>query len=153
MHDESASAVNAASAVAAIMSKRIVTVELDDSLKVVREILESTKLHHVLAVEDGHLYGVVSDRDLLRALSPYIGSTVETSRDLATLDKRVHQIMTRHPITVLEDASIESAARLMLESRISCIPVVDHDSKPIGIVTWRDILRHLVVNPSKPADV
>jgi hypothetical protein len=38
--------------------------------------------------EHKNLSGVVSDRDLLRALSPYVGSAAETERDLATLNKR-----------------------------------------------------------------
>lgn len=134
-----------------IMSKRLVTVELDDSLEVVRDILDATRFHHVLAVEDGRLYGVVSDRDLLRALSPYIGSTVETQRDVATLNKRVHQIMTRKPITLRESDAIGTAARFMLDARISCLPVVDADMKPIGIVTWRDILGFVVHDEGGPA--
>jgi len=51
-------------------------------------------------VEEGRLHGVVSDRDLLRAISPFIGSVVETNRDLGTLNKRVHQIATRKPVTL-----------------------------------------------------
>ena len=133
-----------------IMSRRLVTVELDDSLEVIRDILDATRFHHVLAVEDGRLYGVVSDRDLLRALSPYIGSTVETPRDVATLNKRVHQIMTRKPITLREGDSIASAARHMLDARISCLPVVDADMKPVGIVTWRDVLRFVVSEDGGP---
>ena len=64
-----------------IMSKRVVTVELDDRLHVVKTIFDTTRFHHLLVIDDdGSLYGVVSDRDLLRALSPFIGSTVETAR-------------------------------------------------------------------------
>lgn len=127
--------------VESIMSRRVVTVELDDTLEVVKNILESTKFHHVIAVEEGRLYGVVSDRDLLRALSPYIGSNVETPRDVATLNKRVHQIMTRKPISLPKTGGIDAAIRLLLDHHISCLPVVDDDLKPIGIVTWRDILK------------
>lgn len=127
--------------VESIMSRRVVTVELDDTLEVVKDILESTKFHHVIAVEEGRLYGVVSDRDLLRALSPYIGSNVETPRDVATLNKRVHQIMTRKPISLPKTGGIDAAIRLLLDHHISCLPIVDDDLKPIGIVTWRDILK------------
>ena len=53
--------------------------------------------------------GVISDRDLLKALSPYIGTATETSRDVATLNKRAHQIMSRKPITIGPQAGIEGA--------------------------------------------
>ncbi len=125
-----------------IMSRRVATVTLDDRLRTVKQIFDSSKFHHLLAVEDdGTLYGVVSDRDLLRALSPFIGSIVETGRDIATLDKPVHQIMTRKPITLPADASIAEAIRVFLEHPVSCIPIVDAQFKPVGIVSWRDVLK------------
>ena len=129
--------------VRSIMSTKIVTVELDDRLSTVKDIFDTMKFHHLLAVEDGRLYGVVSDRDLLRALSPYIGSTVETARDVATLNKRVHQIMTRKPITLRPEATIADAIALFLAHGISCIPIVDANLRPVGILSWRDILKSL----------
>ena len=84
-----------------VMTTRLVTVELDDTLAVVKQIFDSVKFRHLLVV-DSHkkLCGVISDRDLLRALSPHIGTLAENARDTATLHKRVHQIMTRHPVTL-----------------------------------------------------
>jgi len=125
-----------------IMSKRVVTVRLDDRLHVVKKIFDSTHFHHLLAIEDdGTLYGVVSDRDLLRALSPFIGSTAETVRDAATLNKAVHQIMTRKPITLPPEASVADAIKVFLAHPVSCIPIVDAQFVPLGIVSWRDVLK------------
>jgi acetoin utilization protein AcuB len=127
-----------------IMTARIVTVEMDDRLEVVKEIFDTMKFHHLLVVDEHKkLSGVLSDRDLLRALSPYVGSAAETARDLATLNKRVHQIMTRRPITLLQESGIPEAVELLLKNRISCIPIVDDEFKPVGIVSWRDLLRTL----------
>lgn len=61
-----------------IMSKRVVKVVFDDTLATVKQIFDEAKFHHLLVVEDDKLHGVVSDRDLLRAVSPFIGSTVES---------------------------------------------------------------------------
>jgi acetoin utilization protein AcuB len=127
-----------------IMTARIVTVEMDDRLEAVKEIFDTMKFHHLLVVDEhGKLSGVVSDRDLLKALSPYVGSAAETARDLATLNKRVHQIMSRNPVTLPPDAGISQAVDLILEHRISCIPIVDDAGKPVGIVSWRDLLKSL----------
>jgi acetoin utilization protein AcuB len=127
-----------------IMTARVVTVDMDDRLEVVKEIFDTMGFHHLL-VTDEHkkLSGVVSDRDLLRALSPYVGSAAETARDLATLNKRVHQIMTRHPITLRPEATVAEAVQLLLAHRISCIPIVDDEFRPVGIVSWRDLLKSL----------
>jgi acetoin utilization protein AcuB len=130
--------------VRSIMTARVVTVEMDDRLDVVKQIFDTLKFHHLLVVDDRKkLIGIVSDRDLLKALSPYVGSAAETTRDIATLNKRVHQIMSRNPITLHPEAEIEDCVQLFLGQRISCIPIVNRDFKPVGVVSWRDVLKLL----------
>ena len=126
-----------------IMSKRVVTVEMDDKLSTVKDIFDNLRFHHVLVVEKEKLLGIVSDRDLLKALSPRLGTPSETPSDTATLNKRAHQIMTRNPITLTPQASIQEAINVFNTHRISCIPIVDSDGKPVGLVSWRDILKTL----------
>ena len=127
-----------------IMSKTVVTVEMDDSLRVVKEIFDNTRFHHLLVVESGKLVGVISDRDLLKAISPHIGTMSETAKDLATLTKRrVHQIMTRKPVVLGQNTRIFDAIEIFNNNKISCIPVVDDAFKPIGMISWRDILKAL----------
>jgi len=129
-----------------IMSKSIVTVELDDSLKVVKDIFDNTPFHHLLVVESGKLFGVISDRDLLKTLSPNIGTIAETVKDMAALNKKVHQIMTRKPVTLTSKAGIYDAIETFNNNDISCIPIVDGKRKPIGIISWRDILKAIEPN-------
>jgi len=135
-----------------IMSKTIVTVEMDDSLKLVKEIFDNARFHHLLVVQYGKLFGVISDRDLLKAISPFIGTPEETNRDRATLKKRAHQILTRKPITLAPDAMIHDALRIFNSHNVSCIPIVDYQQRPVGIITWRDILRVLESIPAKGMD-
>lgn len=127
--------------VKAIMSTPVITVERDDKLELVNEIFSNTKFHHVLVVEDKVLYGVVSDRDLFKALSPNLGTAAEKLTDLATLNKRVHQVMTRSLVCIGQSDSVHKAVELFLENRVSCLPVVDSHGIPVGIITWRDLLR------------
>jgi acetoin utilization protein AcuB len=126
-----------------IMTSRVVTVGFDDTLATVKEIFDVLKFHHLLVVEDGELQGVVSDRDLLRAMSPFMGSIVETPRDVGIMSKRVHQIMTRKPVTLRPKADISDAVQVFLTHQISCIPIVNENFQPVGIVSWRDILKTL----------
>lgn len=131
---------------AGVMTTRLVTVEVDDPLEVVKEIFDSVKFHHLLVVDSGKkLCGVISDRDLLRALSPYIGTVSENARDTATLKKRVHQIMTRQPVTLPPEATVADAVQVFLEHRVSCIPVVGPGFRAAGIVSWRDVLKSLTL--------
>lgn len=133
----------------ALMTHRPVTVEMDDPLGTVLEIFENVRFHHLLVVSHGHLRGIISDRDLLKAISPRIGTPAETNRDRATLNRRAHQIMARNPVVVGADADLGEAVRVFNESGVSCLPVVDIQDKPIGIVSWRDVLRAIAV-PGPP---
>lgn len=123
------------------MSPSPVTVEPDDTLATVKEIFDRLKFHHLPVVEDYSLVGLVSDRDLLKALSPHLGSAAETARDLATLNKRVHQVMGRNPVTLPATATVWDAVRLFNQEGVSCIPIVDSAHRPLGILSWRDVMR------------
>jgi acetoin utilization protein AcuB len=124
-----------------IMTKRVVSVELDDTLRTVKHIFEQGSFHHLLAVEKGKLYGVLSDRDLLKAISPRIGTLNESAQDIATLNKKVHQVMSRKPVSIAPDTNVYQAISLFNQHRISCLPVVDDNNHPVGILSWRDVFR------------
>ena len=131
------------------MSKPVVTVTLDDTLRVVKQIFENAKFHHLLVVEKGKLYGVISDRDLLKSVSPFIDTLQATAHDKFTLNKKVHQIMSRKPITLTTSADVHEAISLFNQHNISCIPILNEKGAPVGIVSWRDILRTIEVNHNK----
>jgi acetoin utilization protein AcuB len=128
-----------------IMTPHVVTVGMDDDLKTVQQLFERYRFHHLLVLgENDVLAGVVSDRDLLKSISPFISTLIERPEDLRTLKRRVHQIMSHKPVTASKDYSIKDAAVLMLNNKISCLPIVRPDRTIEGIVTWKDILRWLV---------
>ncbi|WP_320819686.1 CBS domain-containing protein [Thalassolituus sp.] len=126
-----------------MMSANVVHVGLDDPLHKVKAIFERTKFHHLLVIQSGKLWGVVSDRDLLKSVSPNIGTITETLRDVASLNKKVHQIMTRKPITLSPDADVYEAIRVFNEHNVSCIPILNNDNSVAGILSWRDVFKAL----------
>jgi acetoin utilization protein AcuB len=132
--------------ISSIMHEKVVTVEMDDSLEVIREIFQKLSFHHLLVVSGEKLIGVISDRDFLRATSPFLDTMSESTRDLATLQKRAHQIMSPHPITVSPDMKVVDAAQLLLEKDISCLPVVSEENELRGIITWKDLIHGLLKN-------
>lgn len=123
------------------MSTQIITVTMDDSLAHVKRIFDQFHFHHVLVVEDGMLFGILSDRDLLKSISPFIGTAAETSKDSDTLKKRVHLVMSRDVISLPADADVAEAVRLFNHRGVSCIPIVDAAKAPVGMLSWRDIMR------------
>ncbi|MCU7555236.1 CBS domain-containing protein [Alteromonas sp. ASW11-19] len=128
--------------VAQIMTSRVVSVSMDDSLATLQELFHTTGFHHLIVVEQHEIRGIISDRDLLKAISPFIGTYNERDKDRATLSRKAHQIMTRKVLTVRPEDTIVSAIRAFNQHKISCLPVVDAHQRPVGIISWRDILRY-----------
>ncbi len=123
-----------------LMTHNVVTVSMDDTIEEARRIFERRGFHHLVVEENGQIVGVISDRDLLKNLSPFIERLDERSQDRRLLQRHVHQIMTRELVFVTPEASIIDAALLMLSEKVSCLPVVDGCMRCVGIVTSRDML-------------
>jgi acetoin utilization protein AcuB len=117
---------------------------MDTELFRIKEIFDHVYFHHLLVEDetDNTFVGVISDRDLLSALSPYIHTAAETLRDQETLIKRAHQIMSRQVDTVTPETDCNIAAQRMLDADVSCLPVVGDDKVILGIVTWKDFLKN-----------
>lgn len=127
-----------------IMTTNVFTLELDDFVHRAVRLFETEHFHHVVILLHGKIHGVISDRDILKTVSPFLGqSMLERPQDLATSRKRIHQIMTRQPVTIHADQPITQAARTMLDRRVSCLPVVDDQGALAGIVSTRDFIAQL----------
>ena len=117
--------------VAEVMTSDTMTMEPNQSFAEVVGLMANQSFRHVLVVDsDRHLHGVISDRDVLRALS----RTGDWSK------KSISEIMTRDSITTTPDSAISVAARAMLEKRINCLPVIGADGRVCGILTTTDLL-------------
>lgn len=123
------------------MTQHVISVSMDVSLGEVRHIFEAASFHHLIVTDAHKVVGVLSDRDLLKHISPFIGKMAERTQDLAVLKRRVHQVMTRNLCTASPDTPLADAGRIMLNRKISCLPVVDDDDHLEGIITIRDLAR------------
>ena len=92
-------------------------------------------------VHDGRLVGIVTLGDV-RGAEPAHASSLniwESDHLLARL--KVLEFMTQRPVTILQNARIRDAARMMLEKKFSGLPVVDEAGHLVGIITESDIFR------------
>ncbi len=124
-----------------IMTRHVVSVRMDDELHTIRDLFNKYRFHHVLVMDKCRVVGVVSDRDLLKNTSPFIGKLAERTMDLQCLHRKAHQIMNRSLVSGAPEMPIADAALLMINNRISCLPVINSDGACVGIVTMRDLLR------------
>lgn len=125
-----------------LMVKNVICVDMDDRLPDIKEIMENHEFHHLPVTEHGKLVGIISDRDILRLISPFIDRASEQPRDLDTLNRAAHQVMTRQPITVKAETSVEEVLDWFKRVDISCLPVVDDEKQIIGMISWRDLINH-----------
>jgi acetoin utilization protein AcuB len=134
-----------------VMSRRIVTIDPEAPLSVARDIFQRHRFHHILVTEGTRLVGIMSDRDLLKSLSPFLETMSERTIDFDTLQRKVHTVMQRKVITTPPDATLAAASARIVKHGISSLPVIDAHGLLAGIITWKDILRWLVHSAQGPA--
>jgi CBS domain-containing protein len=125
-----------------IMATDPVTMGCNDSLRLAKDIMALARIRHFPVVLDGKVVGVVSQRDLFRASLASVLAYDENAQRTFLETITVKTVMSETPITVSPDTPIKTAARLMVEKRIGCLPIVDGE-KLVGLVTETDLLREL----------
>lgn len=126
------------------MKTNLVTASPETTIFKARELMDSRKISQLPVTDSrAHLVGIVSDRDLKQAwASP--ATTLSVHELTYVLQKlTVANIMTRKVITATPDMTIERAARLIHDNKISALPVLK-DDRLIGIITITDLLEVLV---------
>lgn len=120
------------------MSKSVRTIKPSDTLIDALLITCSHDTRHLPIVEKDELVGIISDRDIKRAL-PTKGE--KSNDDVWSQIEKIHvrDIMTRNVITIAPDADLRDAASMMMREKISALPVLV-DGKLAGILTTEDIL-------------
>jgi len=126
------------------MSKEIVTVDADDSMQNAIYILQEQNIKMLPVMEDEHLVGIITDRDLKKA-SPSDATTLDMHELLFLISKiKVRDLMKKPVYTARPDDTVEEAAALLLEKKISGLPVLDKNDRLVGIITRSDIFRVLL---------
>lgn len=125
-----------------LMKSPPVTTTFSTKLKEIQSIFESKKFHHILVLDDNqNLAGIISDRDVLKNISPFVGTYVQQKIDKDTLDKTARQIMTPNPFVVYPDQTVPEAAKILTEKNVSTLPVLTRSKEVVGILSWKDVLR------------
>ncbi|HEV8661910.1 MAG TPA: CBS and ACT domain-containing protein [Candidatus Methylomirabilis sp.] len=124
------------------MQPEVVTVTPGTSVAGASRLLQEHRIRHLPVVERGRLVGIITDRDIRRVL-PSPATSLEVHELLYLLDRlTVGEVMTAKVITVTPETPIEEAARLLVDHRIGCLPVLQGD-RLAGIITETDLLAAL----------
>ena len=122
-----------------IMSAEVTTLGRNDTLLLAKDIMNLGRIRHFPVVEDDEVVGVVSQRDLYRASLGTVMQYGEKAQRAFLESVAVKEVMA-DPIAIGPDATVRDAARLMLEHKIGCLPVLE-DNRLVGIVTETDMLQ------------
>ena len=126
------------------MSKNVVVIDVNDSMQDAMHLLKEHQIRMLPVMKQNRLVGIVTDRDLKKA-SASDATTLEIHELLYLLTKiKAKDIMTKDPITVPPDYTVEETARVLLENKISGAPVVDQKGNVIGTITQTDLFRVLI---------
>lgn len=126
------------------MSDSVVTVNAEDSMQDAINLLKEHGVRMLPVMKKGKLVGVVTDRDLKRA-SASDATTLDVHELLYLISKiKVGDIMTKNPITVPPDYTVEETAEILLKNKISGIPVVNHEGAVVGVITQTDLDKVLI---------
>jgi acetoin utilization protein AcuB len=126
------------------MSKNVVAVEVDESMQQAINLMKEHSIRLLPVLKKGKLVGVVTDRDLKRA-SPSDATTLDVHELLYLIAKiKIKDVMTKKPITVPPDFTVEEAAEVLLKNKISGVPVTDDKNHVVGVITQQDLFNVLI---------
>lgn len=115
--------------VSEVMHKGIVSVNINDSVKRVAELMKQEDVGAIPVCENEKPVGIVTDRDIV----------ISCVAEGYNLDEPISHAMSEKIISVRPDQDVEEASRLMQENQVSRILVVDEKQKPLGMVSLQDL--------------
>jgi acetoin utilization protein AcuB len=126
------------------MTQHVITIGSEDSLQRAKSLMADYEVSMLPVTNGGKLIGIVSDGDLERA-APSDAVGLDTGLVADHMSRvMVGSVMTRNPITVPEDFTIDEVARVMLDNKISGCPVRDREGRILGIFTKSDLFRAII---------
>jgi acetoin utilization protein AcuB len=126
------------------MTSDVMTIDEDTSMMKASQIMKENNVRRLPVMHKGKLVGMVTDRDIKEA-SPSKATTLDVHELYYLLSElKVKDIMSKNIITIGPEDTVEKAAVIMLEHRISGLPVINEKGKLVGIITQGDIFKVLV---------
>ena len=124
-----------------VMASQVTTLKRNDKLTLADDVMQLGRIRHLPIVEDDgeQLVGILSQRDLFRgALAQALGYGQYAHRKL--LDTfSIKDVMTTDVVTTGPDTPLVDAARVLVERKIGCLPVVEN-GRLVGIITEGDFV-------------
>lgn len=126
------------------MTPDVITITPETTLPEAHKLMTDYQIRRLPVVKDGRLVGIVTRGDIRGAEASDATSLSVWELNYLLSQLKIKGIMTRRPIVISQEATIDEAAQVMLEHKISGLPVVDLHGELVGIITESDIFRIVV---------
>jgi acetoin utilization protein AcuB len=128
------------------MTRDVITIGPNAGIFEAAAIFDKYRIHSVPVVEkDNTLVGIVTDRDVRSASPSGLLTLEEDTQEREHLSKlQVKDIMTKDPVVISPENTLEDALLLMERVPVGAFPVVDQHRKIMGIITVRDLMRAFI---------
>ncbi len=128
------------------MTRKVVTVGPEQAILEAKEIMNENGIRHLPVVDpENRLLGIVTDRDIRSALPSVLLDDYDSSEVRKRLARvTVKEIMTRDPVTITPQYTIQDALLLIQKTRVGAFPVVDETGRLEGIISIRDLVRAFI---------
>lgn len=128
------------------MTSKVITTRAQTTLLEARKLLKAHKIRHLPVVDDDkRLVGIITDRDIRSALpAAFFRDDCEAPEDADYRDLTVGDTMTRNPMSISPQDTIEDALLQIQNMRVGAFPVVDDNGRIEGIISVRDLLRAFI---------
>ncbi|WP_432467451.1 EAL domain-containing protein [Agarivorans sp. Z349TD_8] len=124
----------------AIMRRDFPKISTDDKLKKALESFTKHKVKQLIVIEHSQCRGILHICDVNAAISPYLNTKGEQHRDLVTLNKRVHQVMSKNFLEVSMDTPVKHFYPKLIEDPDMVVVVVGSSGVCVGVIALKDIL-------------
>jgi len=131
--------------VKAVMHAPVTYLRPESSLLEARRLMLGKGVKHIPVLEGSKLVGIIAESDIAKAIGLFRKVAKGRHWDAKLKQFKVSDVMKTQVITAKADTPIGKIAKLMLENRISSVPIVEGE-KLIGIVTKTDLIRYLAFN-------
>lgn len=127
-----------------VMTKDVLTVDINDSLQTVNKLFRKNRIRHLPVTSDDKLIGILSQTDILRISFGNTFGDEQQSGDEAIFDMlSINQVMKHSPVTVTSEATVKEAGQILAEKEFHALPVVDEE-KLVGIITTTDLINYFL---------
>ena len=113
------------------MNKKVIVIDANKSIKDAAKLMKKHNIGSVIVIEKDRAKGIITERDIVRKV---VAEGLDTS-------VKCREIMSHPLVVITPDATIEAAAKIMRDSEVKKLPVIEKDGTLVGILTEDDIMR------------